>query len=133
MCAAMGEYWALTPGAASDPLSFNTTQVRASASAAARVKAASGEALAPTTPSSILRARLEEAKVPAAELKVYASTSLRKGGVSRAYAHGVSKEAIKSHGQWRSDAVEAYISPSRAQHFAVAKAIFMSDSDGDDA
>ena len=41
---------------------------------------ARGKELATITPTSILRARLKQAKVPDAEICTYASNSLRKGG-----------------------------------------------------
>ena len=90
-------------------------------------------ALAPTTPTSILRGRLSEAKVPALELQTYASNSLRKGGVSSAFAHGVPLEAIKRHGGWSSNAVNAYITDPVAQRLAIGRAIYFEpDSEEED-
>ena len=84
-------------------------------------------------PTSILRGRLSDAKVPALELQTYASNSLRKGGVSSAFAHGVPLEAIKRHGGWSSNAVNAYITDPVAQRLAIGRAIYFEpDSEEED-
>ena len=80
----------------------------------------------------MLCARLAQAGVPEDEVLSYASNSLRKGGVSRAHAHGVPKDAIKRHGGWSSDAVNAYITHSHAQRMEVVSAIYKESSSDDD-
>jgi hypothetical protein len=94
-----------------------------------------GQRLSTKTPTYILRHRLTEAKMPASELAKYASNSLRKGGVTRAITEGNSRELVKQHGAWRSDAgVNAYISADKSALAELVISIFKdknADADGD--
>lgn len=89
-------------------------------------------ALASTTPTFVLRERLEEAGMAVSELSRYASNSLRKGGASRAFSAGVSRLAIKRHGAWRSDAVDAYITVPMVDHIGLVDAILREEDVDDD-
>jgi integrase len=63
--------------------------------------------LAATTPNHILKAALSSINV---DPKPYGSHSLRRGGVTAAVAAGVAMHVIARHGNWRSNAVFAYVS-----------------------
>lgn len=92
-----------------------------------------GPALASTTPTHILRHRLQQAGVPELEMKKYASNSLRKGGATNAFSAGVSKLTIKRHGAWRSDAVDSYITVPVAENWKLVESILRGDDDGIDS
>jgi hypothetical protein len=86
-----------------------------------------GKQLASTTPTHVLRNNLKAGGMKAEEAKKYASNSLRKGGVSRAFAAGVDRLVIMRHGNWRSGAVDAYISISTEDELAMVDAILRED------
>lgn len=89
-----------------------------------------GQKLSSKTPTHILRARLSEAKMPPSELKKFASNSLRKGGVTRAISEGNSRDLVKQHGAWRSDAgVNAYISADKSALAQLVQSIFVDSED----
>jgi integrase len=90
-----------------------------------------GKPLSTDTPRNTLRKWLKEANVPSDELYNYATNSLRKAGVSRAYGKGVDILTIKRHGAWKSDAVEKYIVISKDDECALIDAITCDDADDD--
>lgn len=53
----------------------------------------------------------------------YSSHSLRKMGATQALSAGVSRDLVKRHGRWRSDAVDVYNQPSAATMLQVSKAV----------
>ena len=87
-----------------------------------------GKRLASTTPTHALRSNLQAGGMSKEEAQKYASNSLRKGGTTRAFAAGVDRLVIKRHGNWKSDAVDAYITISTEEEAAMVDAI-MNDSE----
>ena len=54
--------------------------------------------------------------------KQYGMHSLRRGGVSAAYQAGISRDLLKGHGRWKSDAIDAYLSTSLDMKLSVSLA-----------
>lgn len=75
------------------------------------------EALAKDTVSGVVKHWLEKIGEP--NFKEYSSHSLRRGGCTAAAQQGVSVDALKQHGNWKSDAVYDYISLNIAQQLVV--------------
>jgi integrase len=55
------------------------------------------------------------------QLDLFAMHSLRRGGATAAAEAGVSRELIKIHGRWRSDAVDAYLQASLTTRMSVVQ------------
>ena len=55
----------------------------------------------------------------AERIQLFSSHSLRRGGAIAAAEAGASRELIKLHGRWRSDAVDAYLQSSLATRLSV--------------
>lgn len=76
--------------------------------------------LASTTPARVI---LECLRAIGVDPAPYGSHSLRRGGVTAAVAAGVQMHVIARHGNWRSNAVFAYVSDTVLQRLAVSRAL----------
>ena len=84
-------------------------------------QAASAQGLSTSTPCGRVKLLVEAIGL---DSDLFGSHSGRSGGATAAAAAGVELRLIKKHGNWRSDAVFAYIRDSVADLLAVSNAIF---------
>jgi hypothetical protein len=77
--------------------------------------------LADSTPCGIVQRMLEEIGIT--NPKDYGSHSARKGGATRAAHNNIEQRLIKRHGNWKSDAVNIYITESQKNRLSVSRAI----------
>ena len=82
--------------------------------------AASARPLGADYPNRVLKAQLTAIGV---NPDPYGSHSLRRGGATAAAQAGIAVHVIARHGNWKSDAVFAYITDSLEQRLAVGRAI----------
>ena len=76
--------------------------------------------LAATTPNRILSKCLRRLGI---DPSPYGSHSLRRGGVTAAVAAGVALHVIARQGNWRSNAIFAYVTDTVSQRLAVSRAL----------
>jgi len=83
--------------------------------------------LAAATPNAIIKSLLVSINV---DPNRYGSHSLRRGGVTAAVAAGINILVLARHGNWRSEAIYAYVSQSMYQRLSVSHAILGSSVQG---
>ncbi len=71
----------------------------------------------------LLRALQAEFPQLGLRTELFSARSLRRGGAIAMAEAGVSRELIKLHGRWRSDAVEAYLQPSLATRLSAVSGL----------
>ena len=84
---------------------------------------ADGGVMKVDTPRGRLRQWLQRAGQSAAAAAEYGFHSLRSGAATASAKAGVTEEKIKLHGNWKSDAVKAYIRPDTEDRLAASEAL----------
>ena len=87
-----------------------------------------GKALSASTPNHTLQAAAKKAGV---DCKALTYTSLRKTGPTRARTAGVDRLAVMRAGNWKSNAVDAYLVVQDAEFASITDAI-VNDAESDD-
>ena len=79
-----------------------------------------GTVLSPKTPAGRLKSWLRRIGVSSAG---FASHSCRRGGITAAAAAGIERRLLQRHGNWRSSAVDLYITDSVSAMLSVSEAM----------